>query len=477
MRYRRSFPWILLALACVGALGLAAAAGAVWIFAPEWWAVPSAVSEMTGQRVPELALPLASESAQPRPADNNHALLPVPSSSNTPGARPVAAPTPSGPLLPQRRFTVLLLGSDNDLKFAPDAVLTQAMILVSVDPNTRQVAMVSIPRDFWVPIPGHGTAKIDVAYEIGGLALARSTVERLFGVGIDYYAWVGLDGLVNIVDALGGVDVTVLHPVLDEVYPDDLNTSDPYAYFRLYIPAGPQHLDGRTALEYVRSRHGDLQSDFGRSARQQQLLTALKSAAEDPSVVVRVPQLVAALKDAVRTDLSFTAITQLALLSRGIPADHIQREILSAPRFARLGSSPDGLQQVVLPEWTSIRPAVARLLDLHDPLISDTLAQNVWQENATVLVLNGSAEPGLAARLSAYLAWQGFNVLGPANADRADYPSSIVIGHTAAASATSQALANLLHTQAPAKVDSGSGPAITVVVGRDHPSFPDVNNT
>jgi anionic cell wall polymer biosynthesis LytR-Cps2A-Psr (LCP) family protein len=98
------------------------------------------------------------------------------------------------------------------------------MILVSIDPNARQVAMVSIPRDFWVPIPGHGTAKIDVAYEVGGLALARSTVERLFGIGIDYYAWVGLDGFVNIVDALGGVNVTVLHPVLDEMYPDDLNT-------------------------------------------------------------------------------------------------------------------------------------------------------------------------------------------------------------------------------------------------------------
>jgi hypothetical protein len=190
---------------------------------------------------------------------------------------------------------------------------------------------------------------------------------------------------------------------------------------------------------------------------------------------VRIPQLVAALKDAVRTDLSFTAITQLALLSRGIAADHIHREILSAPRFARLGLSPDGLQQVVLPDWSSIRPVVARLLDLHDPLISDALAQSVWQENATVQVLNGSAEAGLAARLSAYLNWQGFNMLPPANADRLDYPTSTVTGHTTATTATAQALASLLHTQAAANTDGASGPAITVVVGRDHPPFPDVN--
>jgi LCP family protein required for cell wall assembly len=359
-----------------------------------------------------------------------------------------------------------LLGSDNDLKFAPDAVLTQTMILVSIDPNARQVAMVSIPRDFWVPIPGYGTAKIDVAYEVGGLALARSTVERLFG-----------DGLVRVVDSLGGADLTVLHPVLDEMYPDDLNTSDPYAYSRLYIPAGPQHLDGRTALEYIRSRHGDLQSDFGRSARQQQLLIALKGAAEDPSVVPRIPQLVTALKDAVRTDLSFTALAQLAVLSRGIPSDRIQREILSAPRFARLGLSPDGQQQVVLPEWARIRPVVARLLDLRDPRISNELAQRVWQEDATIQVLNGSAEPGLAARLSAYLAWQGFNVLTPANADRPDYLSSSVISHTASTSATAQALATLLLAPAVASVERGSGPAITVVVGRDHPSFPEVYGT
>ena len=67
-------------------------------------------------------------------------------------------------------------------------MLTQSIILVSVDPRSHDVAMISIPRDFWVPIANYGYQKIDVAYEVGGIALARSTVERLFGVEIDYYA-------------------------------------------------------------------------------------------------------------------------------------------------------------------------------------------------------------------------------------------------------------------------------------------------
>jgi LCP family protein required for cell wall assembly len=222
--------------------------------------------------------------------------------------------------------------------------------------------MISIPRDFWVPIANYGYQKIDVAYEVGGIALARSTVEKLFGVKIDYYAWVGLNGLVQVIDTLGGVDVTVQHPILDEMYPDDLNSTDPYAFFRLYIPAGPQHMDGTTALQYVRSRHGDLQSDFGRSARQQQVLIALKSRFQSGSSISRVPQLVTDLQGSVKTDLALPALMQLASLTRSVSPENIHQQVLSAPEFASLGTSPDGTQEVVFPNWTAIRPVIARLL-------------------------------------------------------------------------------------------------------------------
>jgi LCP family protein required for cell wall assembly len=355
---------------------------------PEWYAVPGALMQMTGQKVPAVSPPSApivqleqgenTSSAPDRVQPTPGALSSTPRISAPPLATvepgpvdtPVAqadAGVAAGALLPNRRFNVLLLGSDNDLKFSPNAVLTQAMILVSIDPISPDVAMISVPRDFWVPIAGYGYHKIDVAYEVGGIALARSTVERLFGVKIDYYAWVGLNGLVQVIDTLGGVDVTVQHPILDEMYPDDLNSNDPYAFFRLYIPAGPQHLDGTTALEYVRSRHGDLQSDFGRSARQQQVLVAIKNRVQTLSVVGRVPQLVAALQGSVKTDLSLAEILQLAALGHRVPAGSIHQQVLAAPDFASLGYSPDGSQQVVFPNWAAIRPAMARLLHSASP--------------------------------------------------------------------------------------------------------------
>ncbi len=356
---------------------------------PAWYAVPFEVLQMTGQKVPAVAGAPPAEPRTPQPTRVPEPPTPaVSGASNTPAPTPVV-PTPlatldpapdleasvpevddsdtSGPLLPDRRFNVLLLGSDNDLKFTADAVLTQSMILVSIDPKTHDVAMISIPRDFWVPIANYGYQKIDVAYEVGGIALARSTVEKLFGVKIDYYAWVGLNGLVHVIDTLGGVDVTVQHPILDEMYPDDLNSSDPYAFFRLYIPAGPQHLDGTTALQYVRSRHGDLQSDFGRSARQQQVLLALKTRFQSTSSLGRVPQLVTDLQGSVKTDLSVPAFLQLASLAHSVSPENIHQQVLSAPEYASLGTSPDGTQQVVFPNWTAIRPVIARLLGPSKP--------------------------------------------------------------------------------------------------------------
>jgi LCP family protein required for cell wall assembly len=103
-------------------------------------------------------------------------------------------------------FTVLLLGSDDDAKFVPGHLLTQSMILVRVVPSTGLVTMLSIPRDLYVPISSGGTAKIDTAFDNGGASTAVATVERDFHVRVDHYVWIGLRGLVNLIDRLGGVD-------------------------------------------------------------------------------------------------------------------------------------------------------------------------------------------------------------------------------------------------------------------------------
>src|SRR5437870_13224235 len=109
--------------------------------------------------------------------------------------RGVPAPAHAPPPLDSKqRINILLLGSDNDQKFREDALLSQTMIVVSVDPAHHQVTLLSLPRDLWVEIPAYGNAKIDLAYARGGAALARATVEKAFKIPIHYYAWIVLKG-------------------------------------------------------------------------------------------------------------------------------------------------------------------------------------------------------------------------------------------------------------------------------------------
>lgn len=277
------------------------------------------------------------------------------SQKREPGEKITALP----PLNGNRRFNVLVLGSDNDKKIEESHPLTQSMIVVTVDPVHAKVTLLSIPRDFWVPIPGHGWNKIDVAAKLGGVPLARYTVEKAFGIPIHYYALVGLAGLTRVVDTFHGVDLDVSHPILDDYYPDDQRPGDPYAYTRVFIAAGWRHLSGRQALEYVRSRHADKIGDFGRSARQQQLLLALRKEADPLSVITNLPGLVDDLKGYVQTDLNIGQLVALAQLSRHIDSNTIQRVVLQAPTYCRYGFV--GPQSVLFPDWAAIRPVVKRI--------------------------------------------------------------------------------------------------------------------
>ncbi len=101
--------------------------------------------------------------------------------------------------LPTQPFTVLLLGSDDDSKFVPDRLNTQSMILLRVDPGTKQATMLSIPRDLWVPIPNQGMGKISWGYQFDGASGAVAAVESNFKVHIDDYVWIGLNGLVKLI--------------------------------------------------------------------------------------------------------------------------------------------------------------------------------------------------------------------------------------------------------------------------------------
>jgi len=280
---------------------------------------------------------------------DNHDLSP-----GKPLVTPAATPPP---LDSKQRVNILLLGSDNDQKFAQDAVLSQTMIVVSIDPAKRQVTLLSLPRDLWVAIPGHANAKIDLAYKEGGAPLARATVEKAFRIPIHYYAWIGLNGLIKVVDRLGGVDVDVLHPVLDDNYPNDFSDSG-YGTERVYLAAGPQHLDGRHTLQYVRSRHGDLLSDFGRSVRQQQVLLAMQQRTAGMDLVTALPAFARDLNGHVKTDLDLVRLTQLMLFMRGLRPTDVHQAFITP--FVRDGVSPDG-QQILQADWPAVNAYLRQL--------------------------------------------------------------------------------------------------------------------
>ncbi|MDQ6918426.1 MAG: LCP family protein, partial [Candidatus Dormibacteraeota bacterium] len=245
-------------------------------------------------------------------------------------SRPPAPTTTAPAVAPGSPFTILLLGSDNDTKFPKDKVLTQSMILVRVNPTARTVTMLSIPRDLWVPLSSGHNAKIDLAYQEGGAKAAIDTVAANFKVKIDDYAWIGLKGLVQLIDRLGGIDLVTTNPVFDDYYPSDLAGGDPYGFQRVAVLAGPQHLDGLHALEYVRSRHNDIREDFGRSERQQQVLLAIRARAAGLGLA-DLPDLATTFAGEFQTSLSLGQLRELLPLAKDFNPAGVHQVFLAPP--------------------------------------------------------------------------------------------------------------------------------------------------
>jgi LCP family protein required for cell wall assembly len=252
-------------------------------------------------------------------------------------------------------FTLLLLGSDSDSKFNGD-FLTQSMILTRVDPATRHVTMLSIPRDLWVRLCTGGNGKIDQAFLHGGAQCAIQTVERDLKVHIDYYAWIGLQGLVSVLNQLGGVNVIANNPVMDDYYPADLSGGNPYDYQRILVLPGAQHMSGTLALEYVRARHDDAYGDFARSQRQQQILIALRAKTKHVSIA-DIPSLATSLGSNLQTDMSIGQVSGLLPVAGSVPLGSITQVVLLPPYTS---TAYVGGQDTLMPNWSLIRPEVAK---------------------------------------------------------------------------------------------------------------------
>jgi LCP family protein required for cell wall assembly len=295
------------------------------------------------------------------------------------------------------RLNVLLLGVDSR-DDASATKNTDTMIVLSLDPVNKTAAMLSIPRDVYVDRPGVFTDKINAAYAFGGYDLTRKVVEDLLGIRLNAYALVDFDAFTKIVDSVGGVVIDARRPVRDESYP----TPD-YGVERLDITAGPQLMDGQTALRFARSRHDA--NDYSRAQRQQIVLSALRTRMSEGDFIRGLPALIDRVGSAVQTNFDPANILPLAQFGRGIDGDAIRSEVLfpcgGAYPHCELQSSTSAQNGFILvPDRAKIRDLAASLF--YDP--------QVKSEGASVEVRSAGARTGVAQSIADRLTERSFTV-------------------------------------------------------------------
>lgn len=197
---------------------------------------------------------------------------------------------------------VLILGADE----AGGVHRSDTIMVAHINPLDKETKLLSIPRDTLVVIPGRGLDKINHAFAFGGVELAASTISGFLKIDIPYYIEINVDGLAHIIDKLGGIVIDVEKRMYYVDYAQGLFVD---------LKPGPQRLNGREAVGYVRFRH-DNEGDIGRIRRQQKFLSALASELTSKSNILRSPGLLLSLFSEINTNLNFKEILGLAMAVR-----------------------------------------------------------------------------------------------------------------------------------------------------------------
>lgn len=259
-----------------------------------------------------------------------------------------------------QRVTVLLVGVD----FAPgrEHHLTDTMLVASLDPEGR-VAMISVPRDLYgVPL-GDGrvynaklnslmsTASADTAtYPLGGPATLKSAIGELLGTRIHYFAAIDIEGMRQLIDAIGGVEVVVERTINDPQYHDTLTGTRGF-----YIEAGPRYLDGQTAMAFIRSRMAAGENDFTRAERQQQVLTAIAEKLTAGNLLVTLPALLDTVRDNVATDIPSQRIPGVAAAGQEADLRNIRQVVLTPDEGYVFVDADSAAGYILIPNLDSIR--------------------------------------------------------------------------------------------------------------------------
>lgn len=328
------------------------------------------------------------------------------------------------------RVNILILGEGGQGHSGPD--LTDTILLASIDPINNKAALLSIPRDLWVRIPGNGSQKINAAYAYGkqkssakneagkqkdAIELLDKTLEPVLGIPINYHAVMDFTAFRQLVNAVGGVTVDVPEQLYDPTIAWENN------YNSVIAKKGPQTFNGKKALLYVKSRQTS--SDFARAERQRLVLVALKEKTLSVGTFgnpVKITQLLTALGKNIYTDFSLDGITRLYSIMADIPsADISSLDMVKPPNDLLTTSNLAGLS-IVRPkdglfEYKSIQNFVRN--SLRDSYLA--------KENSQVAVYNATSTAGLAASKATELKSFGYNVTAIGNTPTETNPLKTVV--------------------------------------------------
>jgi LCP family protein required for cell wall assembly len=288
--------------------------------------------------------------------------LEVPAAAPTETPAATAAPRPAGPPDLNETYNILVMGVDHRPTY--ESWRTDSIMVAAIDFASGKVGIVSIPRDLYVEIPGRGTHRINEVDYLGekadgpggGPHLLAQVVENELGIPTQHYARIQMDGLVQLVDALGGETVQLDCP-LEEATPDD-REPDGLRYWGL--PAGDNLLDGQTAKKFATYRY--LSSDFARIARQQQLLWAIRNRALQPDVIARIPELWQALGELFVTDLKLLDVITLARVGAGLEPGNVHGLVLGS-NILKDYTTPEGWSVLVVRDPAELEAVKAQLFE------------------------------------------------------------------------------------------------------------------
>jgi LCP family protein required for cell wall assembly len=375
--------------------------------------------------------------------------------------------TPASPaVLSQDIIHFLLIGADGG-RYVKDQH-TDTIIVAILNRDTKQVSLLSIPRDLWVYIPTYGWARINTAHTIGyrrdypgkGPGLLVDTIEHNLGIHIDHWVRIDLQGFARVVDELGGVEMTVACPV-NLRYMATGSAED-----EMWLTPGIYRMDGATALRYVRTRRGG--SDFERARRQHQFLKAMWDQTKNASLILRLPALWSALKGSFYTDLNLGDALALAPLALELRPERIRSRYIGPGQL--VGWTTDGGARVQLPQDDKIQQLVA---SLYAP--PSAQKEQVADEGARIRVLNGTDRRQLELIAADQLRWHGFDAIEAGAADEREVKQTqiVVLGDKPEALESLSELLkvktkNIIHQPDLKQPTESVQPDLLVILGEDY---------